>query len=135
MEEIPCIVADDLSEEQINAFRLADNKVGEIAEWDFNMLDEELKNIDIDLSEFGFDIDINIDDEAYSFEDKKEEYKSEIDPSSALYIGTVSIFGDSGDTICYYDIDKELANKLLEVIKQNGEEYVNQKLLEALNDL
>ena len=30
--EIPCIYADDLTDEQIKAFRLADNKVGEIAE-------------------------------------------------------------------------------------------------------
>lgn len=56
MESVPCIVADDLTEEQIKAFRLADNKVGEFAEWDFELLDEELQDInDIDMSEFGFD--------------------------------------------------------------------------------
>ena len=58
MEEIPCIIADDLTEEQINAFRLVDNKVSEIAEWDYSLLDEEiekLKDLDIDLDQFGFD--------------------------------------------------------------------------------
>ena len=58
MEEIPCIVADDLTEEKINAFRLVDNKVSEIAEWDYSLLDEEiekLKDLDIDLEQFGFD--------------------------------------------------------------------------------
>ena len=72
MSEIPCIVADDLTEEQIKAFRLADNKVGEFAEWDFDLLDEELQDItDIDMSEFGFDdSDIpEIDDEPNEFED------------------------------------------------------------------
>lgn len=56
LKEVPCIVADDLNEEQIKAFRLADNKVGEIAEWDFDLLDDELDDIfDIDMGEFGFD--------------------------------------------------------------------------------
>lgn len=57
LKKVPCIVADDLTEEQVNAFRLADNKVGEIATWDFNLLELELDNIiDIDMSDFSFDI-------------------------------------------------------------------------------
>lgn len=54
--QVPCIVVDDLTEEQIKAFRLADNKVAEVADWDFSLLDDELENIlDIDMSEFGFE--------------------------------------------------------------------------------
>lgn len=61
MKEVPCIVADDLTDEQIRAFRLADNKVAELAEWDFPMLDDELITIEgIDMSDFGF-TDYNID--------------------------------------------------------------------------
>ena len=57
LEAVPCIVADDLTEEQIKAYRLADNKVSEVAEWDFDLLGEELADIlDIDMSGFGFDI-------------------------------------------------------------------------------
>ena len=56
LKEVPCIIADDLTDEQVKAFRLADNKVSEIAEWDFSLLDEELNNIlDIDMSDFGFE--------------------------------------------------------------------------------
>lgn len=55
IEEVPCIYAEDLTDEQIKAFRLADNKVAEIAEWDFGKLEEELADIDIDMSEFGFE--------------------------------------------------------------------------------
>ena len=52
---VPCIIADDLTEEQVKAFRLADNKVSEFAEWNFDLLDEELQDIfDIDMSDFGF---------------------------------------------------------------------------------
>lgn len=58
MRTVPCIVADDLTDEQVKAFRLADNKVSELAEWDFDLLDAELENIlDIDMSDFGFELD------------------------------------------------------------------------------
>lgn len=54
LTEVPVIVADDLTEEQINAFRLADNKVAEMAGWDFGRLDLELEQLDFDMSQFGF---------------------------------------------------------------------------------
>lgn len=58
LETVPVIVADDLSDEQIKAFRLADNKVGEIAVWDLDLLNEELNDIlDLDMSAFGFDLE------------------------------------------------------------------------------
>ena len=55
MKEVPCIIADDLTEEQIRAFRLVDNKVGELAEWDVDILPLELADIAQDLSVFGFE--------------------------------------------------------------------------------
>ena len=62
--EIPCIYADDLTDEQIKAFRLADNKVAEIAEWDIDLLDTELDDIlNIDMSDFGFDAGVLDSDE------------------------------------------------------------------------
>jgi len=67
LKEVPCIVADDLTDEQIKAFRLADNKVSEKASWDFDLLDDELKDIiGIDMEDFGFD---NIDIDWDSIED------------------------------------------------------------------
>ena len=55
LKEVPCIVADDLSDEQVKAFRLADNKVSEKAEWDIELLAEELSDIiDIDMTQFDF---------------------------------------------------------------------------------
>ena len=59
LETVPVIVADDLTPEQIKAFRLADNKVGEIATWDEDALIielEELENLNFDMSEFNFDM-------------------------------------------------------------------------------
>ena len=58
LDKVPCIVADDLTPEQIKAFRLADNKVGELAGWDFAKLEEELSGISeqFDMSTFGFEM-------------------------------------------------------------------------------
>ena len=56
LQTVPCIVADDLTPEQIKAFRLADNKVSEFSEWDLDLLNIELDNIcDIDMADFGFE--------------------------------------------------------------------------------
>lgn len=60
IDEVPCIIADDLSDEELKAFRLADNKVSELAEWDFDKLEAELvelsgMELDFDMQEFGFD--------------------------------------------------------------------------------
>lgn len=63
LSEVPCIVADDLTEEQIRAFRLADNKVAEFAQWDTDLLTEELNAIfDLDMSLFGFEDEKRYDD-------------------------------------------------------------------------
>ena len=62
LKTAPCVVADELTPEQIKAFRLVDNKVGEIAEWDMELLSLELADIAVDMSAFGFDLPT--DDEA-----------------------------------------------------------------------
>ena len=58
METVPCVVADDLTEDQVKAFRLADNKTAELAEWDMEKLEAELAQLadsGIDMTDFGFD--------------------------------------------------------------------------------
>lgn len=58
LDKVPCIVADDLTPEQVKAFRVADNKTAELAEWDFELLESELAELatmDFDMEQFGFD--------------------------------------------------------------------------------
>jgi hypothetical protein len=70
---VPCIIADDLTEEQVKAFRLADNKVSEKAEWDFDLLNEEITDIvDIDMELFGFDVPF-FDEEDFEDDEKHNE--------------------------------------------------------------
>lgn len=56
MDKVPVVVASSLTPEQVKAYRLADNKVGELADWNLPKLNIELDDInDIDMSDFGFD--------------------------------------------------------------------------------
>lgn len=55
LEKVPVITADDLTEEQVKAYRLADNKTGEFAQWDMDLLNQELGDIlDLNMDDFGF---------------------------------------------------------------------------------
>lgn len=84
LKKIQCVLADDLTEEQIKAFRLADNKTAELAGWDFEKMGIELEEIEeIDMSEFGFeshDLGCEIDD----FFDKAPEQKKESDTKKTI---------------------------------------------------
>lgn len=73
LKTVPCVVADDLTPQQIKAFRLADNKTAEMAGWDFEALDFELEGVgDLDMGLFGFEDDIG----AYDFSDLDTENDS-----------------------------------------------------------
>lgn len=77
-DKVPCIVADDLSEEQIKAFRLADNKVSEAATWDFDLLDMELFDIeDINMESFGFEFELESESDDLQDEEEDEEKDNE----------------------------------------------------------
>lgn len=77
METVPCIIANDLTPEQIKAFRLADNKTGELAGWDFAKLEEELSALDgFDMSAFGFAQNEDVDIDSF-FEDAGEKKENE----------------------------------------------------------
>jgi len=56
LKQVPIVVAENLTDEKVKAYRLADNKTGELADWDFDLLDDELADINnIDMEDFGFD--------------------------------------------------------------------------------
>ncbi len=60
LTEVPVLVADNLTPEQVKAYRIADNKTGEIAEWNYDLLPVEIKELqdaNFDLSLLGFDTD------------------------------------------------------------------------------
>lgn len=96
LETVPCIIADDLTEKQIKAYRLADNKTAEKSEWDFELLDLELDDLklDFDMSDFGFDM---------SLDDKEDNERKDIEDDD-------------------FDTDKEV-EKIENPISQRGDIY------------
>ena len=98
MKEVPCTYADDLTEEQIKAFRLADNKTAEISSWDFEKLELELSELPgIDMADFGFELD---------FEEKTEKKE----PKEATYSESIGVIIDCSDE----EEAEEIFNKLQE---------------------
>lgn len=99
LKTVPVIIADDLTEEQVRAFRLADNKVAEIAQWDIELLLDEIENINnVDMALFGFtDCDYTLDD----FDDEdgdadvlsEEESESEGEQPSSVEYGDIYQLG------------------------------------------
>ena len=81
LKAVPCVVADDLSEEQIKAFRLVDNKTQELAEWDWNIIFAELDLIEgIDMNKMGFEE--FLDDDKGELKERKIGMGEEIDLDS-----------------------------------------------------
>lgn len=108
LEEVPCIVADDLTEEQIKAFRLADNKVAEKAEWDFDLLSSELDNLfDFDMTVFGFEDEPEDDEEIEVHED---DFEAELPEEPKAKLGDVYQLGNHrlmcGDSTSITDVEK-----------------------------
>ena len=111
IKEVPCIKAEDLTEEQIKALRLADNKVAE-SEWDFDLLDAELDDIfDIDMSSFGFDLDF--DDEP---EEVHEDEAPEVPEEPKAKLGDLYVLG-SHRLICGDSTDINVVDKLMDGVK------------------
>lgn len=80
LTKVPCVVADHLTDAQIKAFRIADNKVAELATWNSELLQVELdalKELNFDMTEFGFD-----EDELNALDDVEEDEVPEVDEES-----------------------------------------------------
>lgn len=94
---VPCVVADDLSEEQIRAYRLADNKVSELAEWDIPLLTAELQEIfSFNMADFGFDHDDTLD--KVKEDEPPREAEQRTNPGELWQLGDHKLMvGDSTD--------------------------------------
>lgn len=114
LEKVPCITADDLTEEQVKAFRLVDNKTSELADWDIEKLEEELDDIlNIDMSSFGFD-------EAEEDQEAEEDgYEPDMSQPARSQKGDIYILGNHrlmvGDSTSAQDIEKLLQGEEMDL--------------------
>lgn len=96
MDKVPVLVADDLTEEQVREYRLADNKTAEQAQWDWSKLEEELANIDTDMSIYGFEKYETVEVEQDECPEAKEESDVKIKEGDIFKLGNhVLMCGDS----------------------------------------
>lgn len=108
LKDVPVVVAENLTEEQVRAYRLADNKTGEIAGWDFSALEEELsKFTEIDMEQFGFSQDESVFDLLENDEN-----------------GDVMSLGNDDLVSDYFDVtfvfNKMYESQIKDYIKENG---------------
>lgn len=108
MEKVPCIIADDLNEDQVKAFRLVDNKVAEIAEWDIEALIKELNEIEMDLSTFGFEKQKGINDVV------EDEFEIELPKKPNAKVGDIYKLGNHR-LICGDATDLNVIEKLMDM--------------------
>jgi len=145
LETVPCIVADDLNEKQIDAFRLVDNRTSEFADWDFDKLAEELSELsDFDLEAFGFDdLMAGISDSFLSekSEAQEDDYDAELPVEPKTKLGDLwklgnhyLLCGDATISENYEKLLKEVKADLIFTDPPYGVNYANKnKVLNKLD--
>ena len=125
---VPCVIADELTEEQIKAFRLVDNKVGELAEWDVDLLPLELADIAQDLSPFGFE---TISEDAFGEEftldsgEKKPYQQISLtlhDKQAELILACIDYVHTHGEVKETFGNENHKGNGVYEVVRQWAEQ-------------
>ena len=115
MEKVP-VIRSGLSGEKAKAYRLADNRTGELAEWDIDLLDAELSEIvDIDMSEFGFDLD-----EDFDLGIVVEDEPPEVPEEPVTKPGDMYVMGDHvllcGDSTSSADVDRLMSGDKADMV-------------------
>ena len=124
MKTVPCVIADELTEDQIKAFRLADNKVGEMAAWDMDLLPLELADIAMPMADFGFEV-ISDDDfsENFTLDDGEKKPFQQIsitvhDEQAKLILAAIKYVYDQNAVTETFTNENHNGNGLYEVVRQ-----------------
>lgn len=111
-KEVPVVYADNLTEEQVKAYRLADNKTSELAEWDADLLSEELLDLqEFDMEQFGFE-GFNADTQEIE-EAHEDEYEVSLPEEPKAKIGDIYQLGRHR-LMCGDSTNPECVSKLCE---------------------
>lgn len=131
LEIVPIVRADDLTEAQVKALRLADNKTNE-SEWDLDLLDDELLSLKdvLNMEDFGFEEDETTERKIKAVSEGNPVLKL---PQSKVYFFSVSAFGTESEVILQMQIDKETAEKVIKISKDGRPGDLLTKMKEALD--
>jgi ParB-like chromosome segregation protein Spo0J len=116
LKEVPCIVADDLNEEQIRAFRLVDNKVAEFSLWDLKTLSEELKDFE------GINLDI------YGIKNEADELINILEDEGL----NKKVEGEKATTIISFSDKRNRIEKIKDYINKNESIDLRELFLKAM---
>lgn len=116
MKDVPCVCVDELTEDQVKALRIVDNKSNE-SEWDFDILPDELA--ELDLSDFDFDFGIDDEEEETEIvEDEAPEVDEDAEPITKL--GDIWQLGRHrlmcGDSTSIDDVEKLMGGQLADML-------------------
>ena len=124
MKTVPCVIADELTEDQIKAFRLADNKVGEMAAWDMDLLPLELADIAMPMADFGFEVISDEDfSENFTLDDGEKKPFQQIsitvhDEQAKLILAAIQYVYDTNAVTETFTNENHNGNGLYEVVRQ-----------------
>ena len=143
LSEVPCIVASDLTPAQIKAYRIADNKVSEQSEWDFDILKNEileLKELDFEIENTGFDID-EIDELFpidYTDKDEVEDEVPEVNKTPFIKRGDVIKLGNHrfmcGDSTSKEDVERMMSGEVADMAHNDPPYGMKKEKNGVLND-
>lgn len=128
LESVPVIIADELTEQQVKAFRLVDNKTAEYAEWDYDKLMEEIANItDFDMGEYEFNLIEEEDDLEKIVEDTPPD--PELEEEAISKPGDIYILGNHrlmcGDSTKIADVEKLMDGAIADLVVTDPPYNVN----------
>lgn len=116
IKEVPCVIIDDLTDEEVKAYRLADNKVAELAEWDIDLLNLELgelenANLEFNMEDFGFEIDLQGENEVI-----EDDFECELEEETSTKQGDIFQLGRHrlmcGDSTSLDDVKKLMGGSI-----------------------
>ena len=124
MQEVPVIVAAELDPEKVKALRIADNSTGEVAEWDLQLLVQELTGIEYDMTDFGLNLQIKIDEEV-----KEDDFDAEPPEAPITQRGDIWLLGDHrvmcGDSTSPQDVEQLMDGQLADLLLTDPPYNVN----------
>lgn len=129
LKEVPCIIADDLSEEQVKAYRLADNMTASKSTWDADLLNTELFELsDIDMVQFGFEaVDADSFGDSFGLDDGDKKPFQQItltvhDEQAKLILAAIQYAQDNDLVKETFGNENKNGNGLYEVVREWAEQ-------------
>ena len=120
LKTVPVIIAEDMTPEQVEAYRIADNSAGSASTWDLDLLSDILQDIDFDMADYGLDLDVvsTYGEEDPDLEDIIEDEVPEVetDKEAVVKVGEMYRLGDHY-LLCGDSTNKEEIERL---VKQGG---------------